>query len=92
MCNAIVPAHGHYLVRIEVLADPSLPDMSTDDIEEADFDSTFSALMQQMKHMTAEDLSDQVYKRFEFKICHACQRKFLANPLGMPRRASPGEN
>jgi hypothetical protein len=48
--------------------------------------------MEQMKHMTAEELQDQVHRRFEFKVCRACQLRFLANPLGKPRVVREGKN
>jgi hypothetical protein len=77
---------------MDIFADPSIPEMSTDELEEMDPDGTFAKLIEQMKSMTAEDLQDQVHRRFEFKLCPACQKRFLANPLGLPRKLSSGEN
>jgi hypothetical protein len=42
-------------------------------------------LIEQMKDMSADDLQDQVHRRFEFKLCRVCQMRFLVNPLGKPR-------
>jgi hypothetical protein len=92
ICNAVVGPHGHYIVRMEVFADPSIPEMSTEELEEMDPDESFAKLLEQMQGMTAEDLQDQVHRRFEFKLCSACQKRFLANPLGLPRKLSSGEN
>ena len=92
ICNAVVAPHAHYIVRMDVFADPSIPEMSTEELEEMDPDETFAKLIEQMKAMTADDLQDQVHRRFEYKLCHACQKRFLANPLGLPRETSPGEN
>ena len=85
VCNALIPPHAHYVVRMDVFADPSLPEMTTEELEEVDFDDTFAKLIEQMKHMTPQELQEQVHKRFEYRICPKCQREFLANPLGLPR-------
>jgi len=92
ICNSIVAPHAHYIVRMDIFADPSVPEMSTEELEEMDSDETFAKLIEQMKAMTADDLQDQVHRRFEYKLCPACQRRFLANPLGLPRTSSSGEN
>jgi hypothetical protein len=91
-CNALIPPHAHYVVRIDVFADPSLPEMSSEDLEEMDFDETFRKLLDQMKHMTAQELEEQVHRRLEFKLCPKCQREYLLNPLGKPRRAADSRN
>jgi translation initiation factor IF-2 len=85
ICNASIPPHAHYVVRMDVFADPSLPELTSQELEEIDFDDTFTKLIEQMKHMTPQELEEQVHKRFEFRICPKCQREFLANPLGLPR-------
>jgi hypothetical protein len=67
--------------------------MSTEELESTDFDQKFSDLLEHMKHLSADDLQDDVHRRFEFRLCRPCQRKFLANPLGMPRgRRVEGDN
>jgi hypothetical protein len=38
-----------------------------------------------MKGMSADELQDQVHRRFEYKLCRVCQMRFLVNPLGKPR-------
>ena len=93
VCGASAPPHGHYIVRIDVFADPSVPSVSSNDLEQTDFDEKFAELLQSMKDLSADDLQDDVHRRFEFKLCRPCQRRFLANPLGMPRVLPPeGEN
>ena len=42
-------------------------------------------LLEQMKDMSADELQDQVHRRFEFKLCRTCHMRFLVNPLGKPR-------
>ena len=34
LCGDTVPPHAHYVVRIDVFADPSLPPVTTDELEE----------------------------------------------------------
>ena len=91
-CGRPLATAGHYVVRIDVFADPSLPATTSEELAEADFAAEMAVLMEQMKHMTAEELQDQVHRRFEFKVCRACQLRFLANPLGKPRVVREGKN
>lgn len=92
LCHRPIPPGADYVVKIEVYADPAIPTMSGEDLEEIDFDQTFAELIEEMKHLTADDLQDDVHRHFEYRLCRPCQRKFLANPLGKPRDNRPGEN
>jgi hypothetical protein len=92
LCGKPIAPHAHYIVRIEVFADPSMPPTSATELASIDFDAAVSELLDEMGQMTAEELQDQVHRQFEFKICPACQPRFLANPLGKPRVATIGEN
>jgi hypothetical protein len=85
LCGTVLPPHGHYIVRIDVFADPSMPSSTSDELEERDFQTELAALLEEMKGLSADDLQDQVHRRFEFKLCRDCQIKFLVNPLGKPR-------
>ena len=53
---------------------------------------SLAELMEQMKDMSADELQDQVHRRFEFKLCRPCQMRFLVNPLGKPRQVRTGRN
>jgi hypothetical protein len=92
LCDRILPKQASYVVRIDVFADPSMPQLSQDDLEEMDFDRAFAELIEQMRQMSAEELQDQVHRRFEYRLCPTCHRKFLANPLGKPRESHSGHN
>jgi hypothetical protein len=92
LCGTAMAPHEHYIVRIDVTADPSMPELSAAEIAATHFDSEMAKLLKQMQNMTAEELADQVHRRFEFKICRKCQPKFLGNPLGKPRGRDPGDN
>ncbi|MGH7214657.1 MAG: hypothetical protein ACREIT_07835, partial [Tepidisphaeraceae bacterium] len=61
LCSAPVAPHAHYVVRIDVFADPSAPAMTTEELEETDYDQTISKLLEQMKHLSADDLQDGVH-------------------------------
>jgi len=92
LCGREIETHNHYVVRIDVFADPSMPPTSSAELEGVNFDAVVDGLLDQMKDMTEAELQDQVHRRFELKICPACQPEFLANPLGKPRRVRVGEN
>ena len=92
LCGREMEAHNHYIVHIDVFADPSIPPTSSAELESMDFDATIDGLLDEMKHMSAAELQDQIHRRFEFRICAKCQPGFLVNPLGMPRNVRAGEN
>ena len=92
ICGQLIPPHAHYIVKIEVYADPSLPPLDANDLQEKDSEKELAALMAELKHYTADELQDQVHRHFEYRLCRACQRAFIANPLGQPRVMAPGKN
>ena len=92
LCGRDVDLHDSYVVQIEVFAEPSVPSVTGEQLAAIDFDQTYADLLDQMKHMTADDLQDDVHRRFEYRLCRACQSKFLANPLGKPRKVPAGRN
>ena len=63
-----------------------------DQLQALDASATIAELMEQMKHLSADDLQDDVHRRFEYRLCRPCQRRFLANPLGKPREVRAGTN
>ena len=77
-----IPPHAHYVVKLEVYADPTLPDISADDLEEMDYARRMQELLAEMEGLSSEELEDSVHWRREFRICRSCQRALLKNPLG----------
>jgi hypothetical protein len=77
-----IPPHAHYVVKLEVYADPTLPDISADDLEEMDYARRMQELLAEMEGLSSEELEDSVHWRREFRICRPCQRALLKNPLG----------
>lgn len=91
VCDRVIPIGEGYIVRIDVFADPSVPPIDTSSKEWAAGNS-IEAIIQQLEHTSAEDAQDSVHRRFEYRLCPSCQRAYLANPLGMPRRLKIGVN
>jgi hypothetical protein len=92
LCGVALSTGEHYVVRIDVFADPAMPEMTGEQLAALDPEAAMVALIEQMKEMSADELQDDVHRRFEFRVCRACQRKVLANPLGLPRRRDVGVN
>jgi hypothetical protein len=88
ICHRELATTGHYIVRIDVFADPAMPPATRDELNAIDFDAEIDNLLDEMKDMTPDELQDQVHRRFEFRICPRCQRQFLRDPLGKSGRAS----
>ncbi len=80
-CGMTIPPHAHYIVKIQVYADPTLPDISADDLEEADYAKCMADLLKEMESLTQEQLEDAVHWQRDFKICRSCQIQLINNPL-----------
>lgn len=91
-CATTLPAHASYVVKIDVYADPSIPPMSSADLAAFDFDAALAEAMTDATELSADDLQDGVHRRFEYRLCPRCQRRFLANPMGLPRTPRAGTN
>jgi hypothetical protein len=92
ICGTVLHAPDSYVLRMDLFADPTLPPISTEDLPESDPAATMADLVNQMAHLSADDLQDQVHRRFEFRLCPPCTRLILSNPLGLPRQPRPGAN
>jgi hypothetical protein len=92
LCDAAVEPGAGYVVRIDVFADPEIPPMTADEIAQTNFAKTLAEVIEQAKQMSPEELQDGVHRRFEYRLCSSCHRRFLANPLGMPRVTHVGKN
>lgn len=80
-----MPPHTNFVVRIDVFFDPEVPEVTQAELDAMDHDQTWRDLVEQMKNLTEDQAMDQVHRRFEYKVCPACQKKVLANPLGLRR-------
>jgi len=81
-----------YVLRIEAFADPSMPAVSGQQLGEIDFDAAFRQIIEDAKRYSTDELNDQVHRRMEFRLCRACHRNFLGNPLAKVRIQSSGSN
>ena len=66
-----------YLVRIEALADPSPPRFSEEDLMH-DHRAEIERLIEQMRNLSEQELTDQVYRRLILYLCRPCYRWWIA--------------
>lgn len=81
MCHRMVELHTSYLVKIEVLAEPSVPEVTAEEFASIDYRDEIRKLLASMKDASPRELQDGVYRRFQFRLCPGCQRRYLENPL-----------
>jgi hypothetical protein len=84
MCQRLVPPGAAYIVRIEVFAEPTIPDMTREELDSMDRSAEIERLIAQLSKQSAAEAQDQVHRRFAFTICPSCQRRYLENPLPSP--------
>jgi len=79
-CALTAGEGSFYIVRIEAFADPSPPcvDESTPAPEPGDLE----ALIEEMRHLSEQELMDQVYRRLTLSLCAACYATWIENPTG----------
>ena len=93
VCARPLESGRFYVVRVDVFADPTPePIDTTAGPGEAGYVESVDDLLAQMQHLAADELQDQVARRFEYHVCPTCQRLVLKNPLGLPRRHKASEN
>lgn len=78
-CDAELRPGAFFLVRVDVLADPSTPPLNTEHLP------AYADVVQQLEQVDADEAQDAVHRHFEYPVCPRCQRRILANPLGLPR-------
>jgi hypothetical protein len=69
-----------YVVKIQVYAAYDPMELTADDVAR-DRSNELAELLRQLESMNADELEDQVARCFEFDLCPACQKKYLAEPL-----------
>lgn len=93
VCARKLEAGRFYVVRVDVFADPSAEPIDTNAKEgEAGYIESVEEVIASMAGMSADELEDQVARRFEYHLCPECQKLVLRNPLGLPRRRRMSEN
>ena len=90
-CGRPLRAGAFYVVRVDVFADPAMPPIDTSHGPAPG--EGVDDLLAQLSTATEEELQDQVFRRFEYRVCAGCQKAILKNPLGLPRgRKLPSRN
>ncbi len=86
-CGAVLhPGEGNFhVIRIEAVADPTPPDVRTEDLPE-DSSAEMRRLIETMEGMSERELREQVYTRMEIELCGPCFREWLEDPVGRKRR------
>ena len=92
ICGITIERHEHFVVRIDIFADPSTPPIDTDHWNGENVTESIEGVIEKLSALSADDLQDDVHRRFEYRLCAACQKRFLSNPLGLPRRRASGKN
>ena len=93
VCASGLKPGRFYVVRIDVFADPSPEPIDTSALPgEAGYVESVEEILAQMEHFSADELQDQVARRFEYHLCPGCQKLVLRNPLGLPRRHEQAMN
>ena len=70
-----------YVVKIEVLADPTPPCFSEEDLYR-DAKAEIERLIQQMEDFSEQEAMDQIYRRIFLHLCGRCYRQWIENPTG----------
>jgi hypothetical protein len=77
----LVDGEVRYLVNVEVRAAYDPMEITPEDLAE-DRTGEIRSLMEQLARMTGQGAMDSVYRKLVFDLCPACQRAYLADPLG----------
>ncbi len=79
----LTPGEGSlYIVRIEALADPIPPKLSSQELEKLDFDAELRRIIDETQDMTSQELMDQVYRRLVIHLCRRCYELWIEDPTG----------
>ena len=70
-----------YLVSVEAVADPYPPLFSDEDLQR-DPRSEIERLLHELRHLSAQEAMDQVYRRVTFHLCGRCYREWIEDPAG----------
>ncbi len=73
---------GFYLVRIDAVADPSVPEMEP--LDEKEIARRIDALLKQLAGISHEDAMKQVIEHKTIYLCCTCYRAWIENPAGAP--------
>lgn len=72
---------GHYLIKIEAVADPAGPVLDAADLAH-DATAELDALIKHLQTLSPQAALDQVYRRVHLALCSACYRDWIEHPVG----------
>jgi hypothetical protein len=79
---ALQPGRGDlYLVNIEAIADPYPPFFTDDDLLR-DPRKEIERILGELRHLSAEEAMNQVYRRTAILLCGRCYRAWIEDPAG----------
>jgi len=78
-----------YVVNLEVFAAYDPMEITEEDLRK-DLRRELRELAKRMEGLDAEKAQDEVYRRFRFHLCPACQREYIRDPLRRGKEA-PGD-
>src|SRR5665213_829075 len=91
ICNAALAAGAGYVVRIDIFANPAWSNSGLPS-HGPDIQESIAHVIDEIKSRDVNDLQDGIHRRSEYRVCARCQRKMLANPLGLPRISRDAAN
>lgn len=79
--SLLVHEDVRYEVEIVVKAGYDVMELNLDEVRETDYSAELERLKAAIERKTAEELEEEVYKRFTFDLCLRCQREYVKDPL-----------
>jgi hypothetical protein len=71
-----------YIVRIEAFADPTPPVISDEKLNQDD-GKQMEDLTRELSDLSAQELTDQVYRRLTLSLCTGCYKQWIENPTSV---------
>src|SRR5688572_22060219 len=69
-----------YVIRIEAFADPTPPEITTEDLQR-DHAREIRRLFERLSKFSEQELMDQVYRRLSLILCNRCCGKWIEDPV-----------
>ena len=78
-CGRPLEPGAFYIIRIEAVADPSPPHITTEELQ-GNIRGEIERLIDQMRDSSERELADQVYRRLTLHLCNACYGPWFEDP------------
>jgi hypothetical protein len=69
------------VVPIEVLAAPTLPNITAKDLQH-DTAAEIEQLLASMRDLSEREALDQVFRRMTLYLCNGCYQRWIEHPVG----------